>query len=435
MKMIFFAGGKLPYKTGNGSSVLTYALINCYRKLGFEITVVPTHIRYDDKQEQLMHQNYLEQAGIKVKTFDDIEHPRKVTSRLTRLKQTINPKMDDYYHYSHSSKPELLSFLDKLDKKNTILVAYSWSAVVLISNIKGFFKIASIVDPIEKYLELRRDLKPEGIYQNIRYKMNLWRARKQPTYAYEALQKMNVIIEHAYHHTLTLIEKGYKNVYYLPHPLPVREAIEPQTRKNNTTILISGSLKGTASRHGFLFFLNEIFPRFKKRRHELSTDVIFRIVGHGKMETTLRNRLEQEPLVDFVGFVDDIEEAYKNADIIMVNIPVTLGFRTRIAEAFSYGLCVLTHAANAEGMPEIQDGENAISSSNPEVLVNGLVRLINTPDTRYELGENAKLTFDYEMSEPIAIKRLEAIFMAHRVLPIVRNKGRKKAGIMVGASL
>jgi len=132
------------------------------------------------------------------------------------------------------------------------------------------------------------------------------------------------------------------------------------------------------------------------------------------METTLRNRLEQEPLVDFVGFVDDIEEAYKGADIILVNIPMTLGFRTRIAEAFSYGLCVVTHAANAEGMPEIQDGENAVSSSNPEVIVDELVRLIKHPDARCELGENAKLAFDYEISEPIAIKRLEAIFMAHR---------------------
>lgn len=433
MNMIFFVSQKLPYKTGNGNSVLTHALINCYLKLGFKITVVPVHLRYGNKQEQLMHANYLEQSGIRVKTFDDIEKFRSTTSRLTRIRQIINPQADDFFHYSYTSKPELLSFLDTLDKKNTILVAYAWEAVALISNIKGFFKIASIIDPLEKHLELRNKLTIVGVYQKMRHKMNLWRGRKKPAYAYEALREMNIIIEHAYHHTLSLIEKGYKNVYYLPHPLPVQEAIKPQTRENDTTMLISGSLKGTASRHGFQFFLNEILPLFKKRTHELSTDVTFRIVGHGKMETTLRNRLEEEPLVDFVGFVDDIEEAYKGADILMVNIPVTLGFRTRIAEAFSYGLCVVTHAANAEGMPEIRDGKNAISNSNPETLVDELVRLINAPDACHELGENAKLTFDNEMSEPIAVKRLEAIFMAHRVLPIVRNKKRKKVGIMVGA--
>jgi|GEM_PF-5981983 len=432
--MIFFVTGKLPHKTGNGSSVLTYALMNCFIKLGFEITIVPVHLRYDNKQEQLKHLNSLKQSGIRVKMFDDIKYPRKTTSRLARLRQIISPQVDDYYHYSDSLKPELLSFLERQDKQNTVLTAYSWQAVALISNIKGFLKIATVVDPIEKYLELRRELTPTGIRRKIRHKMNLLRARKQPTYAYDVLRKMNIVIEHAYHHTLSLVEKGYKNAYYIPHPLPVQEAIEFRTNPNNTTVLISGSLKGTASRHGFLFFLNEILPRFKKRRQELSTDVTFRVVGHGKMEKSLRSRLEKEPLVDFVGFVDSMEDAYKNADIILVNIPVTLGFRTRIAEAFSYGLCVVTHAANAEGMPEIQDKENAISDSNPERLVDELVRLINEPISRQEFGENAKLTFDYEMSEPIAVKRLEAIFMAHRVLPIIRDKKRKKAGIMVGAS-
>jgi len=433
MNMIFFVSERLPYKTGNGSSVLTNALLNCFVKLGFSVTVVPVHLRYGNKQEQLLHRNYLEKSGIKVKTFDDIEHPRQTKSRLHRLRQIINPQADDYFHHSFSLKSELLSFLEQQDKQNTVLLAYSWQAIAVISNIKGFFKIASTVDPIEKYLELRKELVPASTYQKIRHKMNLWQARKQPIYAYDALRKMNIVIQHAYHHTLSFIEKGYKNVYYLPHPLPVQEAIG-LPNQNNSTILMAGSLKGTASRHGFLFFLDEILPRFKKRIEELSSNLTFRVVGHGKMEASLRNRLEKEPLVDFVGFVDNIEEAYKGADIILVNIPVTLGFRTRIAEAFSYGLCVVTHSANAEGMPEIQDKENAISDSNPERLVDELIRLINEPKARQEFGENAKLTFDYEMSEPIAVKRLEAIFMAHRVLPIIRNKKHMKTGIMVGAT-
>jgi len=216
--MIFFVTGKLPHKTGNGSSVLTYALMNCFIKLGFKITIVPVHLRYDDKQQELIHFNYLKQSGIKVKTFDDITYPRKTTSRLTRLRQIINPKMDDYYHYSDALKPELLSFLEQQDKQNTVLTAYSWQAVAVISNIKGFFKMAAVVDPIEKYLELRRELTPTGIRRKIRHKMNLLRVRKQPTHGYEVLRKMNIIIEHAYHHTLSLVEKGYKNVYYIPHP-------------------------------------------------------------------------------------------------------------------------------------------------------------------------------------------------------------------------
>ncbi len=415
-QLIFFSTGKLPYKSGSGSSVLTEAMLSCFIELGFAVIVIPVSLRYTDPEEQELHINYLRQKGITVRYFDAIGSVINSKSRVNTLRQVISPQADDYFHHSISAKQELLIFLQKQDRKNTILYAYSWEATAVIANIDGFFKISSTIDPLEKYQNLRRDLKPEGIYRLIRHKMDLWRGRKKAHYAYAALSQMNVIIQHAYHHSVEFTGRGFKNVHYIPHPLMRRSPISKEDN-NEVTILISGSLKGTASRHGFLFFLDELLPRLKLKQQQILSKIVFRVVGHGQMQPAFKERLVAESMVNFVGFAENIEDEYAKADIVLVNIPVTLGFRTRIAEAFSYGLCVAAHAANAEGMPEIRDEINAMSDSDPDKLADKLIRLINEPALRQKLGEQAKITFDNEISMPVAVEKIDNILKTHQAIP------------------
>lgn len=180
--------------------------------------------------------------------------------------------------------------------------------------------------------------------------------------------------------------------------------------EDHINILIPGSLKGVSSQLGFKFFFEELLPQIKSNENLLRKRMQFRIVGHGNPGDYLLENIRKEKNITLVGFVDDIEKEYGKADILLVNIPISHGFRTRIAEAFSYGLCVVAHAANAEGMPEIKGGINALIDSDPQKLAEKLILVANNPKLRYDLGENALKTFEEEISQTSATPKFAKIF-------------------------
>jgi len=259
-------------------------------------------------------------------------------------------------------------------------------------------------------------LKQHSLKRKLFEIMSLLSSRDIKKYCYKYLRKYDLILEHAYHHAVELKNDGFKNVHYLPHPLPVPKlenmtGIKKPVRFDDglVTVLIAGSLKGASSRVGFEFFLSEIVPGLLNRNSEINFPYKFRIVGHSNLLPSLKKRVEKVENLEFIGFVKNIEEEYQRADIMLVAIPVKHGFRTRIAEAFSYGMCVVAHGANCEGMPEIKDGYNALTANEPEILTSKLIEAINNPDLRIKLRRNARKTFINNLSIDVATKKLSKL--------------------------
>ncbi|MBW8060663.1 MAG: glycosyltransferase family 4 protein, partial [Solirubrobacterales bacterium] len=274
-----------------------------------------------------------------------------------------------------------------------------------------------LVDPIGAVFKLRRKMLRQHSLKGLFFELiSLIRGRDMEKYALKYLKEYDLILQHAYHHAEELKNDGFKNVHYLPHPLPVPKLENLAGIKKPdifdsglVTVLIAGSLKGASSRVGFQFFLSEILPGLLNRNSEIIFPYKFRIVGHGKMLPSLKKRVEEVENLKFIGFVKNIEEEYQRADIMLVAIPVKHGFRTRIAEAFSYGMCVVAHGANCEGMPEIKDGYNALAANDPEILTSKLIEAINNPDLRIKLGRNARKTFINNLSIDVATKKLSKL--------------------------
>jgi glycosyltransferase involved in cell wall biosynthesis len=408
MKILFFVSAYYPHPTGNGSSVLMHGFITCLQQLGYEIIVVPVSLRYTDKNQKNHHKNSLEKEGIEI-LFFGLEKIKKTKSFFAKARALFWPIQSDSFYSNLSEKKDLVKYI----KDNNInhVLSYDWESLAVIYNLENVKKIASLVDLIDEVHDLRwKGLGQFSIFQLPIKLYSILKSRKKSHFAYEHLKSVDLIVEHAYQHAEKLIHKGFKNVHYIPHPLPQRnEFVKKDNNQDQVQILIMGSLKGIASRLGFEFFLNEVLPRLKQKKEKLTNEITFRIVGHGEMIPSLKQKLVEEPWVKFVGFVENIEEEYQNCDLTLVNIPVAHGFRTRIAECFSYGLCVVAHAANAEGMPEIKDEINAMISSDPELFVDKLIRVINDKSLRETLGNNARQTFNTSISIDSAVQKLEKI--------------------------
>ena len=116
------------------------------------------------------------------------------------------------------------------------------------------------------------------------------------------------------------------------------------------------------------------------------------------MLTELRERLDQQPEIEFIGFADDVSEEHRLSHFMLVAIPTPVGFRTRIAEAFGYGQCVVAHSANCEGMPEIKNGENALCADNGKDVADLMISAINDGELRMKVAQAARDTFDDQYS-------------------------------------
>lgn len=98
------------------------------------------------------------------------------------------------------------------------------------------------------------------------------------------------------------------------------------------------------------------------------------------------------PNVDFLGFVDKLENGIKNT-IMIVPLTIGSGIRMKILEACSLGIPFVSTSIGAEGIP-VQDGVSCFIADTPEMFVKKLL-LLQNKDTQRTFVDNAnKLVLD-----------------------------------------
>jgi glycosyltransferase involved in cell wall biosynthesis len=118
-----------------------------------------------------------------------------------------------------------------------------------------------------------------------------------------------------------------------------------------------------------------------------------RIVGGYDPPPELAPLLEH-PAVELHGFVPDVDAEFRDADVLVVPVSIKLGVRVRVLTGFSYGSCIVTHTANAYGIPELEHERNALLGDSPKTLAEQVVRAIRQPDLRVRLGAGARSTYE-----------------------------------------
>ncbi|HUS65247.1 MAG TPA: glycosyltransferase family 4 protein [Kofleriaceae bacterium] len=411
MKYLFITATRLPHPTGNGVSVLNDGLVECFARLGWEPVVVPVALRYGAEEEK-KHRAHLEARGIEVVDLPGITRPdRRLADRVRRL---VHRRDDELLPSSRDARARLARLVR--DRGMGAVVAAGWQSLGLAAGVGDVYRVASVVDLINPAIKLRRQVQQwKAPVTRLRRSIARRNLQRMEALAMRHARGFDLVIEHAHQHAETLRQMGLANVLYVPHPIRDPGRPEHDAPSDPATILVAGSLKGAASLKGFEFLLDQILPALDRRRAELTRAVRVRIVGHGDLPPLLRERLVAHPLVDLVGYVDRIDVEYRRCDALLVAIPVEHGFRTRIAEALSLGTCVVAHAANQAGMPELTSGRNILSDTTGDGIAAHLVRVVNDPAAAREIAERGYATFVREYSRERAVERLRTALPARLV--------------------
>lgn len=140
------------------------------------------------------------------------------------------------------------------------------------------------------------------------------------------------------------------------------------------------------------------------------------ITGEGKLKNDLvklAKKLNLQNRVIFAGFSSDPLQTAAAYDIAVCN-SIFEGFPNSVVEYFSTGRPVIT--TNAGGVAEMarhEDNAILIPCNDDEKLFSNLIRLIQSPHLRSQLGGNAVRTIEYGFSEKIMLDRLENFYKCY----------------------
>lgn len=170
-----------------------------------------------------------------------------------------------------------------------------------------------------------------------------------------------------------------KNVAVVPHGVDIR----PAPSVLGKDLVFVGDMSFFQNVDTVRFFCKEIFPLVKAEY----PDITFYVVG--KAPTRDTSALAEDPSVIVTGFVEDIGPYLRKGAVFVAPIRTGSGLRTKLLEAFSYGLPVVTSERACEGIP-VHDGHEVMLADEPAEYARKVIWLLRNRKEAAEMGENAR---------------------------------------------
>lgn len=228
--------------------------------------------------------------------------------------------------------------------------------------------------------------------------------RHQPRVFAQLLRACEASGAFAAHHAAWLRRRGVPGCEYLCTPVPDPGHGAPRPGEKPRLLLV-GHMKGIVTLNGLRLFGDAILPRLEQAWGVDGLEV--RLIGGYDPPPDVA-RLLDRPSVRLLGHVEDPGDEFRSAHVVLVPNAISLGVRVRIVTAFSYGACVVSHTANAAGIPELEHGSNALLGGSAVALARAVVDAVEDDELRLRLGRGARETFERCFAPSVAVGHIAA---------------------------
>lgn len=408
MKVLLFLNDFLPYSSGAGGFVMTWALTRILLESGHEPIVCCFGGGGEGSVPWFKEaRRHMSEFGVAVHS---LHAPKPANfSRLFRFRRAVFPRCEDFYPQKCSVGP-LRSIIDKTQPD--VLYLFTMKAVALLASFTGGPpRVASIIDLDPELCAARRQFQPStGRLGRLYDVLDKFGERKLERWMVSMLHHCDLVFEHAAHHARHLHERGVKCLY-IPNPVEDPYAAGPSSASKKASsqdsfrISLIGSLHGISTVAGLKYLLKEILPVMPA---DLREKVEIHIIGQGRGPAEFRDAIRRHPHVFFRGYVENISREFETTDALFVPTPIALGFRTRIAHGFGFGAPVVAHLANAAGMPELKHQENCWLCNKADEFWVAVRRLREDQVFGRKLSANARKTFESCYSSRVVCQQMIA---------------------------
>jgi len=149
------------------------------------------------------------------------------------------------------------------------------------------------------------------------------------------------------------------------------------------TLVFNGALTYNANYDAMDYFLREIFPEIVRRK----PGTLLKITG--KTDGVALDQLPHSGNVQWTGYLDDIRPVIAASWVCVAPLRIGGGTRLKILEAMALGTPVISTTKGAEGLGA-RDGFHLLIADTPEAFIRQTLRLMDSPDLRQTLAQNAR---------------------------------------------
>ncbi|WP_022668874.1 TIGR03087 family PEP-CTERM/XrtA system glycosyltransferase [Desulfospira joergensenii] len=158
------------------------------------------------------------------------------------------------------------------------------------------------------------------------------------------------------------------------------EKIEVTQSFPSPMIVFSGAMDYYANIDGVTWFTKEILTEIKKE----IPNIKFYIVGSNPDPSV--KALEKDPSVVVTGFVEDIREYYKAADLCIIPLRIARGVQNKVLEAMAMGKAIISTSQAVQGInPEVSRVIEI--EDDPKRIAQKIIVFVNDRDKIGEMGK------------------------------------------------
>lgn len=175
---------------------------------------------------------------------------------------------------------------------------------------------------------------------------------------------------------------GRARIDVLPNVIFPPGKVAPARNSDPFTLLLLASWSYFPNDDGLQWLLEEIWPR---ARAMSPRPLRLLLAGRGRPTGPNLERIADDPDVELLGYVQDIDGLYARADLAVVPIRAGGGTRIKAIEAFAHRRPVVGSGIGLEGL-DLVHGEHTLIADDPWAFAEAIVAVASDPILRERLA-------------------------------------------------
>jgi glycosyltransferase involved in cell wall biosynthesis len=388
MKVLFFTYD-FPYPTNSGGKMRSYNLLK-YAHHGIDVTL----FSFVRKGFEKKHIEQVKEIGVsQVEVF-----PRRNIKHMKNLRTLIsgNSIFKSLYYDAAVAK----RLREVIEKENitvlhceSLYTAYYLSDVLKDMGIKQIYGSENIEHKLyDEYVTHNVPSLLKPFYRS--------QVRKVQREEEEAVRLADVTL------AVTETEKEYfeklsdKKTSVIENGVSLKDfAFKERKEKKSVSLLFVGNFAYFPNKEAVSYVYNHILKKIQ------SETLTFTILGKGASQFQDLN----DSRIKTVEYIEDIADAYYEADIFVSPVKIGGGTNFKILEAMATGAPVVTFSARVKDIGAV-NGRDVLTGDSPEAFREQVERLMADPKFRGEMAKNARKIIEEKFSWDKIGKNLNTVW-------------------------
>ena len=276
------------------------------------------------------------------------------------------PGLFKYWSVDERISPDITAFMEKIYKKKKYDIA--WAEYIYTSKalLNAPDNVTRVIDTVNAYTYKRQMYEAVG-YKNYEFALT----KKTETEGLKRADYVVAIQEAEEDFFRTLLPKEAR-IVTIGENMPVTKPYI----SDSDTILFLGSYY-VVNRHGVKYFINNVLPILKKS----GVNYKFKLAG------SICKHIPDSDEYEKLGYVDDVDEAYREARVVINPVHEGTGLNIKTIEAVSKAKPLVSRKVGVRGLRP--DKPFALVTDDDKEYADNIIKVLTDDKLAMDLSENA----------------------------------------------